>query len=450
VEPTVGYARLADARIAYQVIGDGAIDLVYTAGSFGSFDMDWEDPMAQVFLRRLAAFARVIKFDRRGTGASDPLPLDALPPWESFVEELEAVMDSVGSAHAAIWAAYDAGPMAMLFAATKPERTAALILVHTGAKYLVGPDYPAGITEEEAAALMKAMSDGWGTDQHVLNQVPSRKDDQRFRLWYAKKTRAIAGPAAAQAYFIANLRADARALLPSIQVPTLIIQRENYRFVPAKFGRYLNEQIEGSRLVELPGSDGPLIWEHPDLALDAIEEFLTGIRPPRATTRLMTTVLFTDIVDSTKRAEELGDRQWRSVLDVHDDTARRLVEENGGHVVKTTGDGVLATFDGPGRAIRAAARMCDQLRRMDLEIRAGIHTGEVELRAGDVGGVAVHLAARVMSTAMPGEVLVSRTVRDLVAGSEWAFRDRGSHQLKGIEGEWQLYAVDIAAAPAAV
>jgi class 3 adenylate cyclase/pimeloyl-ACP methyl ester carboxylesterase len=449
VEPTVGYARLGEARIAYQIIGEGSIDLVYTAGSFGSFDMDWEDPMAQVFLRRLAGFARVIKFDRRGTGASDPLPLDALPPWESFVEELEAVMDSVGSPHAAIWAAYDAGPMGMLFAATKPERTTALILVHTGAKYLATPDYPAGITQEEAEELMKAMTEGWGTDQHVLNQVPSRRDDQRFRLWYAKKTRAIAGPAAARAYFVANLQADARALLPSIKVPTLIIHRENYRFVPVKFGRYLADQIAGSKLVELPGADGPLIWEHPDLALDAIEEFLTGIRPPEATSRLMTTVLFTDIVDSTKRAEEMGDRKWRSVLDVHDDTARRLVEENGGHVVKTTGDGVLATFDGPGRAIRAATRMCDQFRQMNLEIRDGIHTGEVEVRPNDVGGLAVHLAARVMSTAQPGEVLVSRTVRDLVAGSELGFIDRGMHSLKGFEGEWQLYAVDMPAPAAA-
>ena len=441
MERVTGYARLDSHRIAYEVVGDGPNDLVLTSGSFGAFDTDWEDPAAELFFRRLASFVRLIRFDRRGTGASDALPLDALPPWESFVEELSCVMDEVRSERAAISTSYDAGPMGMLFAATKPECTSALILVNTSAKYIAADDYPIGIPAEAADDLSRMVAERWGSDEHVLLQVPSRADDPRFRAWYGKKTRTIAGPAAAEAYFRAMFAADARALLPAIQVPTLVLHRTDYRYMPIEHGRYLAEHIANAKLVELPGSDGPLFWEHADRALDAIEAFLTGVQPGSPTNRVLATVLYTDIVDSTRMLEDLGDDRWRSVLDVHDDTARRLLDVHGGRLIKTTGDGVLATFDGPGRAIRFATDFRLQLHALGVEIRTGIHTGEVEIRGDDVGGMAVHLAARIMGLAGTGEILVSRTVTDLVVGSDLTFEDRGVHELKGIQGGWPLLAV---------
>ena len=441
MERITGYAGLATQRIAYEVVGDGPIDLVLTAGSWGAFDADWEDPAAELFFRRLASFTRLIRFDRRGTGASDPLALDALPPWESFVEELECVMEEVGSKRAAIMTAYDAGPMGMLFAATKPELTGALILVNTAARFLVADDYPIGVSPDVVAAIGTTITERWGTEDHVLLQVPSRADDARFRRWYAKKTRSIAGPAAVAAFFRSTSMADARTLLPAIQSPTLVLHRSGYHYVPVEMGRYVADHIAGARFVELPGSDGPLYWEEPDASLDAVEAFLTGISPPPPPTRALATVLYTDIVDSTRMLESMGDARWRSVLDVHDSVATDLVAAYGGRYVKSTGDGVLATFDGPGRGIRFATMFRDQLAPLGVQIRAGLHTGEVELRNGDIGGMAAHLAARIVAEAKGGEILVSRTVRDLVVGSDVGFDGRGVHHLKGIDGEWELLAV---------
>jgi class 3 adenylate cyclase len=287
------------------------------------------------------------------------------------------------------------------------------------------------------------MSERWGSDQHVVLQVPSRASDERFRTWYAKKTRAIAGPAAATAYFRSMFTADAGALLPAIHVATLVLHRKSYRFMPLEHGRFLADHIEGARMVDLPGSDGPLYWDHAAEALEAIQEFLTGVTPSMSSDRVLATVLYTDIVDSTKQLEEVGDATWRSLLDMHDDLAVRLLGANGGRLIKTTGDGVLATFDGPGRAIRFAKSFRAQLEPVGLSVRTGIHTGEVEMRGEDVGGMAVHLAARIMGEAGTGEILVSRTVKDLVVGSDLAFADRGTHHLKGIEGEWQLLSVSL-------
>ena len=335
MERSTGYARLGADRVAYEVLDSdngSSIDLVLSAGSFGAFDTDWEDPQAAMFLRRLASFARVIRFDRRGTGASDPLALDALPPWESFVEELDCVMHAVGSKKAAIVATYDAGPMGMLFAATRPEQTAALVLVNTSSKYTASEDYPEGMSPEAALELSETMSDRWGTDQHVILQVPSRATDTRFRDWYAKKTRSIAGPAAASAYFRAMFTADARSLLPAIHVPTLVLHRTSYRFMPIEQGRYIAEHIDGARMVELPGSDGPLYWDHAEEALDAIEEFVTGVRPTAPADRVLATVLYTDIVDSTRLLSERGDARWKEVLDEHDALAGRLLAANGGQI----------------------------------------------------------------------------------------------------------------------
>jgi class 3 adenylate cyclase len=441
VQSETKYTRLGRDRIAYQAFGAGPPSLVMISGSFGHVDTIWEDAAAALFLRTLASFSQVIRFDRRGTGASDPVPLEHLPPWESHAEELAAVLDEVSSERVALMAQLDGGPLALFFAATRPERASALVLSNTTARFAAADDYPIGIPREVAQALVAHVEQAWGTEALAAMQIPSRADDPRFRRWSAKLQRAMASPSAVQAYLRAIFEIDVRALLPLIQAPTLILHRRNVQLPPIEHGRYLAEHISGAKLVELPGADGPLMWETPELALDLIEEFLGGVRRTAEPTRVLATVLFTDIVSSTERASRLGDRRWRELLDVHDELARRLVEEFGGQLVKATGDGILATFDGPGRGIRCATALRDELRSIGLQIRAGLHTGEVELRDGDVGGVAVHIGARVMAAAGPGEILASRTVRDLVIGSDIALDHRGTQALKGLEGDWQLFAV---------
>ncbi|HEV8424116.1 MAG TPA: adenylate/guanylate cyclase domain-containing protein [Actinomycetes bacterium] len=442
MQPETKYARLGDDRIAYQVLGEGPPDLVLTMGAFGHVDLQWEDPGIALFLRGLASFTRLVAFDRRGTGASDPLPDDAPPPWEAYADEVTAVMDAVGSRQAALMATTaEAGPMALFFAATRPERTSALIVGNATARYVAADDYPIGIPPEQAEAIISRVEDTWGTGDRIADGIPSRAGDERFRRWMARIQRSIASPRTVHTFLRALFRVDVRPLLPLIQAPTLVLHRRDFPMLPIEHGRYLAEHIPGARLVELPGSDGPLAWETPELTLRHIEEFLTGAPRTAPTSRVLATVLFTDIVASTERAAELGDRRWRELLQVHDDLANRLVERWGGRVVKTTGDGMLATFDGPGRAIGCVVALRDQLGDIDVQVRAGLHAGEVELRGDDVGGIAVHIASRVMATAGAGEIVVSRTVRDLVAGSDITLQDRGSRRLKGVDGVWQLFAV---------
>jgi class 3 adenylate cyclase len=440
MQPETRYARLGGDRIAYQVLGGGPPDLLLARRSYGHIDVAWEDPGITLFLRSLASFCRLILFDRRGTGPSDPLPLDPLPPWESYAEELTAVLDEVGSDRAAIMAEVDAGPTALLFAGTRPERTSALVLVNTAARFAAGSDYPIGVAAEAVEAQVARFDELWGSDALAAMLAPSRAGDARFLRWFAKWQRASVSPKAAQTLLRAMAEVDVRPVLPLVQAPTLILHRRGFELVPIAHGRYLAEHIAGAKLVELPGSDVDLSWETPELALDAIQEFLTGVRRSAEPSRVLATVLFTDIVGSTERATRLGDRRWRELLEVHDELAGRLVEQFHGRLVKTTGDGILATFDGPGRAIRCAAALRDELAGIGLAIRAGLHTGEIELRDGDVGGIAVHIAARVMAAAGPGQILASRTVRDLVAGSDIAMDDLGTQQLKGVEGAWQLFA----------
>jgi class 3 adenylate cyclase len=436
------FARLGRDRIAYQTLGEGPLVLVNAPGSFSHADVVVEDPAAMIYYRRLASFAKVIHFDRRGTGGSDPTPpSDARPPWERYAEELTAVLDAASVEQAAILAMFDVGPMTIGFSATNPDRTAALILANTSARHLAADDYPIGIPPAAAEALRAAMEEYWGTEELVRLLVPSRLDDQRFCRWYAKLQRAIASPQTVQAFLHASYSVDARPLLPQVQAPTLVLHRRQFQLLPIEHGRYLAKHIAGARLVELPGADGPLVWETPELALDVIQEFLTGARRVPEPDRLLATVLFTDIVGSTRQAGQLGDRRWRELLELHDQAARRWVETLGGRLVKTTGDGILATFDSPARAIRCAVALAEDLGGLGIEIRAGLHTGEIELRNGDVGGIGVHIAARVMAVAAPGEILVSRTVHDLVAGSGIRLRDRGTHRLKGVQGQWQLLAV---------
>jgi class 3 adenylate cyclase len=441
VQPETRYARLGDDRIAYQVLGQGPPDLVMTRGGYGHLDMVWEDPGFTLFLRSLASFSRLILLDRRGMGASDPLPQDPLPPWESYAEELVAVLDAVGSERAAILAEMDGGPLALFFAGTRPDRTSALVLANTAAKFVAADDYPIGIPAEVGEALLAQFDQGWGTDVLLAGLVPSRAGDERFRHWFARTQRAMASPRAAQPLLRTMLAVDIRTVLPLIQAPTLILHRRDLPFLSIENARYLVEHIPDAKLVELPGADAPLMWEEPQLSLDLIEEFLVGVRRAAEPTRALATVLFTDIVDSTKLATRLGDRRWRELLNTHDDVARQLVEEFNGRLIHTTGDGILATFDGPGRGIGCAAALRDQLAGIGLHIRSGLHTGEVELRGDDVGGIAVHIAARVMAAAGSGEILTSRTVRDLIVGSDVSLEDRGGHPLKGVEGTWELFAV---------
>jgi class 3 adenylate cyclase len=351
-------------------------------------------------------------------------------------------MDAAGSRRAALMATTaEAGPMALFFAATRPERTSALVLGNASARYVADDDYPIGIPPERAEAIISRVEDTWGTAEPVTTAIPSRAGDERFRRWVARMQRSMASPRTVHVFLRALFEVDVRPLLPLVQAPTLVLHRRDFALLPIEHGRYLAEHLPDARLVILPGADGPLTWEEPEVTLGHIEEFLTGVRQPVPSTGVLATVLFTDIVASTERAAELGDRRWRELLGVHDDLGRRLVEQWGGRVVKTTGDGLLATFDGPGRAIGCAVALRDQLVDIDVQIRAGLHAGEVELRGDDVGGIAVHLAARILAEADPGEVLVSRTVRDLVAGSGIALADRGTRQLKGVEGAWQLFAV---------
>jgi class 3 adenylate cyclase len=441
VQPETTYARLGDDRIAYQVLGEGP-DLVLTLGAFGHVDLQWEDPATALFLRTLASFSRLILFDRRGTGASDPLPEALPPPWEAYADEVTAVMDAAGSRQAALMATTaEAGPMALFFAATRPERTSALVLGNASAKYVAADDYPIGIPPERVEAIISRVEDTWGTAEPITTAIPSRAGDERFRRWVARMQRSIASPRTVHVVLRALFEVDVRPLLPLVQAPTLVLHRRDFPLLPLEHGRYLAEHLPNARLVELPGADGPLMWETPELTLGLIEEFLTGVRGTVPTTRVLATVLFTDIVASTERAATLGDRRWRELLQVHDDLGTRLVEQWGGRVVKSTGDGLLATFDGPGRAIACASAFRDQLADIGLQIRAGLHAGEVELRGDDVGGIAVHIAARIMAEAGPGEVVVSRTVRDLVAGSDLRLDDRGTRQLKGVDGDWQLFTV---------
>jgi len=442
MEKTTGFATVGDAQVAYQVSGTGPVDLVATPGSFVSFDVASDDPMIELFFRRLASFTRLIRFDRRGMGASDPVPLDALPSLESYSEETLAVMDAVGSERAAIMAGYDAGPMAIHLAATHPERVSALVLSNTSARPLADDDYPIGLDPEAADQLIAMVAETWGSESQVALFVPSKADDSRFLAWFAKLQRLTISPGQASAYLRAMMEVDVRSMLESIVAPTLVLHREGLPIVPLAQAEYVAEHIPDARLVTVPGRDAPFIWEHPDLVLDAMEEFLTGVGSTVRQERIVATVLYTDIVDSTSRADELGDRRWSALIDVHDDSADNVVSAHGGRMIKHTGDGFMATFDGPGNAIRAAIDFAARMRALGVEVRTGVHTGEVELHGEDVGGLGVHLASRVMDQAGGGEILVSRTVKDLVVGSDMAFEDRGPYTLKGFEGDYQLFAVE--------
>jgi class 3 adenylate cyclase len=440
--PETKYTKLGDSYIAYQVFGEGPIDFLVVAGFASHIDVQWEYPPTNKLYGRLASFCRVILFDRRGIGASDPIPLDALPTWEHWTEDVGTVLDTVGSERAAVLAWFDAGPMGMLFAATHPGRVTALMLANTSARYLAAPDYPIGVSVAQADALAAAVADGWGTEAFAPAAAPSQAHDPAFRKWAAKWMRAAATPRTAAAHSRYLFGLDARAVLPLIQAPTLVMHGNN-AVVPIEHGRYLAEHIPGARFMEHASRDMGGVTD-PELlswTVENVEEFLTGVRHAPEPDRVLATVLFADVVGSTERAAQMGDQRWKELLDRLDTVTRGEIEQVGGRVVNTTGDGHLATFDGPGKAIRCARSLIEAVRPLGVQLRAGLHTGEVELRGTDVAGIAVHIGARVASLAGPSEVLVSRTVTDLVAGSGIEFDDRGAHRLKGVPGEWHLFSV---------
>jgi class 3 adenylate cyclase len=440
--PETRYTKSGDVNIAYQVVGDGPFDLVWVPGWVSHVEHQWDHPPLGRFLRRLASFSRLIMLDKRGTGLSDRVSLAELPTLEQRMDDVRAVMDAAGSERAALMGVSEGGPMCALFAATYPERTSTLVMYGTYAKWIRDAHYTWAPTREEHEQALELYERRWGTPIGLRIFAPSVAEDEAFRQWWARSLRLAASPGAGVALYRMNMEIDIRHVLPAIRVPSLILHRSGDRLIDVGASRYMAERIRGAKYVELHGDDHiPWIGDA-DAILDEIQEFLTGVRPAPEPDRVLATVLFTDIVGSTQRAAELGDRRWHDLLDSYYALARRELGRFRGCEVKTMGDGFLATFDGPARGIRSACAISDSVDQLGIAIRAGLHTGECEMMEEDVGGIAVHIGARVAAEAAAGEVLVSSTVKDLVAGSGIRFEDRGEHRLKGVPEEWRLFAVE--------
>jgi pimeloyl-ACP methyl ester carboxylesterase len=439
--PETKYARCADGvHIAYQTFGEGDVDLVFIGGYVGHIELVWEHEPAAKFFEALAGFARVITFDRRGTGLSDRVA-DA-PTLEQRMEDLLAVMDAVGSQRAALLGASEGSSTAILTAATHPERTQALIIGGGLARATWAPDYPWGARPEDlAAAMAELIGPHWGQGAGIEIAAPSQADNDEARAWYGRMERSAASPGMMFQLVEMFLEIDVRDICPTVNVPTLVVHRTHDRLVNVRHGRWLAEHIPGAQLLEMPGDDHIPYYGAREAAVGAVQEFLTGARAVPEPQRTLATVVFTDVVDSTRTAAELGDTRWRELLEAHTRVFRDELARHGGREIKALGDGFLATFDGPARAIRGAQAI---IAGSDIPVRAGIHTGECEVMGDDIGGIAVHIAARVSARADAGEVLVSRTVKDLVAGSGITFEDRGTHELKGVPDSWQLLAVSTA------
>jgi len=439
--PETKYARSGNLHIAYQVVGNGSLDLVFVHGWISHIEHLWEEPSIARFLRGLASFSRLILLDKRGTGLSDPVSLDELPTLEQRMDDVRAVMDAAGSRRAALLGTSEAGALNLLFAATHPERTAALILLNSYARLAWSEDYPFGIPADAAEALLDGIEKGWGTGVAFEALVASQADNEAMRRWWARYQRLAASPGAAVTLLRRAFDTDARAVLPMIAVPTLILHRAGDPFSGPEHGRYLAQHIPGARYVELSGGDHLFFVQDADPLLAEIQEFLTGVREGGEAERVLATVLFVDIVGSTEHAVRLGDRRWRDLLDAYYRAVRGELARFRGREIDTAGDGLFAMFDGPARAIRCACAIRDAVRALGLAVRVGVHTGECEVIGAKIGGLAVHIGARVTAAAGVDDVLVSSTVKDLVAGSGLRFEDRGAHVLKGVPGEWRLFAV---------
>ena len=437
IDVPVRYARSGDVSVAYQVTGAGALDLVLVHGFFSHLEIDWELAASAHVYERLGSFARVIRFDKRGTGLSDRGV--GHPDLESRMDDIRAVMDAAGSDSAALLGYSEGGPLAILFAATYPERTRALVLYGTYAKRRdPTEEYPWAPTRDERMAVAAELERTWGENVDLTTMWPNAGPLEA--AWFHRRGRASLSPRDARDLILTNSETDVRDVLPAVHCPTIVLHRTGDRDAQVEEGRYIASRIPGARYVELGGDDHAL-FAQPDEILDEVEEFLTGVRPRPTTDRVLATALFTDLVASTQKVSELGDAPWARLVERHDEIVRRALERFDGEEIDTAGDGFLALFDGPTRAIRCGLAIGQELRPLGLEARAGVHTGEVERPAGGKPrGIAVHVAARVMALAGPADVLVSSTTHDLVAGSGLRFEDRGEHELKGVEGRRRVFA----------
>ena len=440
MQPQTRFAQSGDVNIAYQVVGDGPIDLVFVMGWVSNIDEFWTEPLWAAFLQRLAKFTRLIVFDKRGTGLSDRVDEHNLPTLEVRMDDVRAVMDACGSQRAALFGISEGGPMCALFAATYPERTAALITFGTYAKSRRAADYPWGRTDEEWAAWTEVIARQWGEGAVGIEaRIPSKVNDGPFRQWWTRYLVRSATPKTALALTRMNSLIDVSAALPAISAPALIMHRTGDRALPLDGSRYMAARIRGARMVEFPGDDHLPWTSDVEPVLNEIEEFLTGAKHVAEPDRVLATVMFADIAGSTERAAALGDRAWRGHLEQFYGVVRGELGRHRGREIDTAGDGYFATFDGPARGVRCAQAIAREVKQLGLDVRAGLHTGEVEVLGEKVSGIAVHIGARIAAKAAPGEVIVSNTVKDLVAGSGLRFEDRGTHTLKGVPGDWRLY-----------
>jgi pimeloyl-ACP methyl ester carboxylesterase/class 3 adenylate cyclase len=438
----IRYAKSGGVNVAYRVSGSGPVDLVFVGGWVTHLEMWEEDPAIAQFMSAITRFARVVEFDKRGTGLSDRVPEDRLPTMEDRMDDIRAVMDAVGLERASIFGFSEGGALAMLFAATYPERTTSLVIWGSYASMVKRPDYEWGMTQQDLDAAIAAFLERWGTGVGLKPFAPSRAHDPALRRWWARFQRMAASPSAAVALLRMNSQIDIRGALGAISAPTLILHHRGDLVAPFGHAQYLADHIAGARLVAFDGADHwPWLSDNAGQIIAEIEEFLTGVRAAPEPERALATVMFTDIAGSTERAAELGDARWRELLARHDAMVRAELDRYRGREIKTVGDGFLATFDGPARGIRCACAILENARGLGLDLRAGIHTGECELIGEDIGGIGVHIGARVAAAAQPHEVLVSRTVTDLVAGSGIEFVARGEQELKGVPGEWALFSV---------
>ena len=438
--PQTRYAKAPDGTsIAHQVVGDGPVDLVYASGIWSNVELMWEEPRWAHFLGRLAKFSRLILFDMRGVGLSDR---GSEPPvLELQRDDVGAVMDAAGSSDAIVFGGARAATMAMLFAATHPDRTRALVLYAPVAKTVSTPGFPYGKTPEEQRVFFERFVREAGTGQNLALQAPSVAADERFVTWWARFERLVASPSAYEELGRIFTDVDVRDVLTAIHVPTLVLHRKGDAIVLERQARYVADQIQGATYVQFPGEDHLPFIGDADAIVDEVEQFVTGRRPIRETDKVLATILFTDIVDSTKRQAELGDRSWKQLLERHHAIVRDLLKQYRGEEQDTAGDGFYIRFDGPARAIRCAQDIVETVRPLGIEVRAGLHTGECEIVDGKCSGLSVSIGARVMANAGPSEVLVSRTVKDLTAGSGLSFEDAGEHELKGVPDRWRLYQV---------
>lgn len=444
MNPDVAYARSGKAAIAFEVLGDGPVDLVYLPGFINNLEAIWDNPLMARFLDRLASFSRLVIVDRRGSGLSDRFSPEDLPPLEDLADDITAVMDTVGIDRAALMGSSDCGSLCAMFAASHPERTSALVLYAAGARGAANDEFASTWTTDEWERYLADLRAKWGTRDYARETLewfdPSLRGEDDLATWYASFQRLAASPNAAEAIERIYQELDIRAILPTIKVPTLVLNRSGDAIEYVDAAKYVAQEIPGARFVELPGDDHHAWAGDQEGVLREIEHFLSEIHgDDTGIDRVLATVLFTDIVDSTSMAAAGGDRRWRVIRERHDQIVRSQLARFRGREIKTMGDGFLATFDGPARGVRCASAIASAVRDEGIEIRAGLHTGEVEFDEDDVVGIAVAIGARIGSLARASEVLVSSTVKDLVTGSELVFEDAGEHELKGVPDNWHLY-----------